>query len=358
MAIQWMDDFTGYGTDSSRLTRILNGAWAETAWFDLTADPDGVSTGYVANVQSNTSSMLRRTLNSAQTTVGIAQRVWLTNLPPDVTTVPYLGHFSDLNNNLHVYFYVNPSGYIVAMRNDNAGAVQLGITSGPVVIANGWRHYEIKVVLSNTTTGSVEVRIEGVTVLSVTGIRTASDKAGYTASISNVYWRNARQISVGPSMYLKDVIVWDGTGTRNNDFMGSCQVYKIIPQSDVSLGWTPNTGTTGYNLINETSPDDDTGYINAPYPVPSPSTFNMTDLPVNVTSVRGVQVIHRSKKTDGGDGNVQTRVITTGGNSDGSDRTISTAYTYWSDVFDAAPGATNWNKTLVDGMTLRINRTL
>jgi hypothetical protein len=35
MAIEWMDDFTLYGTDINRLNRMFDGVWAQIAWADL-----------------------------------------------------------------------------------------------------------------------------------------------------------------------------------------------------------------------------------------------------------------------------------------------------------------------------------
>lgn len=354
--IQWMEDFTGYGTDNLKL---LNGLWAEATRVTLVTDPDPSGSGKtVALLDTNTTTYLRRVLSSPQTTVGVAFRCWLQSLPSDVTQGPLAVGFNDVSNEKHISIGCDPSGYIKAYRVDTGGVVTLlGTSSSPVVVANAWRHYEIKVVMSATTAGSVEVRCEGVTVLSVTGIRTASDRVGVSPTVQNIFWSNGRAVSTGPNEYLKDVIAWDGSGSVNNNFMGSCQVYKIVPDTDVSLGWTPSTGTAGWSLINESNPDDDTGYISAPYPAPGFSRFTMTNLPVNVTSVRGVMLLHRSRKTDGGDGNVQVSAITTGGTSNGADRTISSAYTYWGDVLDQAPGATNWNKTLVDGMDFKINRT-
>jgi hypothetical protein len=69
--------------------------------------------------------------------------------------------------------------------------------------------------------------------------------------------------------------------------------------------------------------------------------------------------IHRSRKTDGGTGNIQLGVISGAATGLGVDRPITTAYTYWWDVFDSDPNiAAAWTKAAVNAMNLQLNRTL
>lgn len=357
-----MDDFTSYGTDTNRSARLLDGAYGAVNLFSLQADPDPNSTG--AQVLQGTGGGLggdiRKVLTGPQTTVGMANRLWMTGLPPGPNQGFCFHVYKDVNAHVHIQLQVNPSGYIEAWRNaftDTGLRTLLGTSTTPVMSANAWRHIESKVVFDATTGGSIEVRVEGIQVLLLTGIKTTSDVVGAAATCSMV-GAMSPQDNAGILFYFKDLIVWDGTGTTNNTFMGSCIVYKIIPQSDVTLNWTTSSGLTGYNLINDATPDDDTNYIYAPYPAPSPSTFNLTDLPANVSSVRGVQVMHRSRKADGGDGNVQTTLISGANNAVGADRPITTAYTYWWDIFDKDPSGSSWSRTLVNALQLKLNRTL
>lgn len=358
--LQWMDDFTSYGTDSSRVSRLVNGAYADNNACDLIADPDSSAGGqYVLSVGSNSSSVLRKVLSSPQTTVGVAARYWLSVLPSATSMRPWFAQLSDSGNIVHCFVTVNPSGYLEAYRRDTAGDTLLGQSSSPVIIANGWRHIETKFVLSDTS-GSIQVKIEGTTVLNLTSIDTLTNSTGAATTASNVCIRNMRTGgTVGPSMYVKDFIIWDDSGSVNNTWMGACQVYKIVPDGDDSLGWSPSTGTTGWDLVNETTPTDDTGYISAASSATSPSTFTMTDLPANVTVVKGVMTIHRSRKVDGGDGQLQASVISSASSGDGEDRTITTAYTYWHDVHDLDPnGNINWTKAAVDALKMKLNRTV
>lgn len=358
--INWMDNFNIYGTDAGNAARLLNGVYADTGRTDLQTDPDPTATGKVARkFGGGLGGELRKVLPTARTTIGALARFWLSNLPPNpgIGYCPSFFSFRDQNNVAHIRISLDPSGNIVIFRNDAGGEVQIGITSTPVLVANAWKHMESKVFL-DPAAGTVEVRIEGITVLTLSGIRTTSNVGGAIASCLNVAQQSC-QTGGACDLYMKDYIIWDNTGTFNNDFMGSCQVMKIIPDGDVALNWTPSAGTTGYNLINEVTPDDDGTYISAPYPAPAAYKCSLSDLPVTVTSVRGVMPIHRSRKTDGGDGNIQIGLVSGGTTGLGSNRPITTAYTYWWDVFDADPnGNIAWSRLSTNALNLQLNRTV
>jgi hypothetical protein len=353
LAIQWMDDFTCYGTDGGAAARMLDGVYAQ-ATGALSADPDVNSAGLPVLNLAVDSSRIRKVLTAPQTTVGVAARYWLSSLP--ASGVPVIAEFADASLHTHMNVQVNASGILEVHRFDTGTDVLMGSSSSPVITSNAWRHVEIKVFF-DVAVGTVEIRVEGVTVLSLTGVRTTSNIAGYTASIQNITMHQASSAGL-VTWYVKDLIMWDGSGGVNNNFMGSCQVLKLLPTGDISLGWTPSSGTTGYNLINDTTPDDDTNYISAAFPAPSPSTFSLSDLPVNVSTVRGVQLMHRSKKTDGGDGNIQVTAVSGANNGLGVDRPITTAYTYMWDIYNLDPSGSAWSRTLVNALQMKLNRTL
>jgi hypothetical protein len=353
--INWMDNFTIYGTDAGRVARLLNGVYAEAAGFvDLFADPDPSAGGqFCLKLGPLGGTRLRKVLPIARTTIGVAARYWMAALPDFAGGGPNIS-WRDVANNVHVYLTVDPSGNIQAYRHDGGVDVLLGATVNPALVANAWQHVEAKVFL-DAAAGTVEVRVEGATVLNIAGVRTTSNVAGVVASCQNIQFSNVNDIT----WYLKDLIIWDITTAFNSNFMGSCIVYKIIPNGDVALNWTPSGGATGFNLINELTPDDDGTYISAPSPAPAAYKCSLSDLPLTVTSVRGVMPIHRSRKTDGGDGNIQIGAISGAATGLGVDRPITTAYTYWWDIYDADPNTAGaWSRLSVNAMNLQLNRTL
>lgn len=64
-------------------------------------------------------------------------------------------------------------------------------------------------------------------------------------------------------------VVYDGTIVWNDSYLGNTHVHTVYATADgyrLSVGntpWTPNIGSTSYNLINEHPPDEDATYISA-----------------------------------------------------------------------------------------------
>ncbi len=361
MAVNWMDNFNIYGTDANRTLRMSDGVFAENVRGDLVVDPDPTAGGgqVFRKFAGGIGGVSRRVLPTARTTVGVAARYWHNQLPiePGITATPTIVSFRDQNNLRHIEVRIDPSGFILVNRVDTGGVdVLLGQSANPVIVVNAWQHIEVKAFL-DVAVGTVEVRVEGVPVVVVAATRTTTNQAGAIATCQQVGRISAWGVV---TVYVKDEIVWDNTTAFNNNFMGSCQVYKLIPDADVALNWTPSPADgIGFDKINEVTPDDDVRYIQAPFPLPAAYKCSLSDLPVTVTSVRAVMPIHRSRKTDGGDGNLQVGLISAAATGLGSNRPITTAYTYWWDVYDADPnGGIAWTRLAANAAQLQLNRTV
>ena len=346
MSILFADDFGGYGTNAALL---LNGLWG-TASCDIQASPDpndpaGTKT---LHFQGFANEARRPFAVGGVATVGCALRLWLPSLPNFGSACI---RFLDAGNGLQANLYIIPNGAIgVCVGSYGHGGVVLDETTVPVLTANAFHHIEFKVVTGGA--GSYEVRVDGTTVL-------AGDGAMGTAYQLSLGSGNDYNGTASRVDFIKDLVVWDGSGARNNNFLGTVSVVGMTTDSDVSLGWTPSTGATGWNLLDNSPPNDGVDYLTAPYPAPDPSIFTLTNLPINVTSVRAMITQTRARKVDGGDGNLQSSLISSGDTVDGSDRPITTAFTYYEDVFETDPhtgGA--WTPASADAAQFKINRTI
>lgn len=336
-----------YGTNQALL---LNGVYAQAANIGFPAttifledDPDPNITGNVIRLSrfGSVEGLLRWVLPSNQAKVGVARRLWLPALP-NTATRPFILEWRSPANAIMASLAVDTTGRIVAV----VGAAT-ETTVNPVVVANAWQHIEACL---DRGAATLEVRVEGVTVLEMNSLIIGTD-------IAQISFRTP--INANPDQFLKDLAVWDGAGTANNDFMGTIQVLEIIPTADASFNWLASSGTTGWNLIDEAPPNDDTDYISAIDPPPAASQFDLSNLPPDITSVRGVIARVRSRKTDGGDGNLQVGVVSGVSVGLGANRPITTAFTYWSDVFETDPATGNaWLPSAVDAMKLQLNRTV
>jgi hypothetical protein len=348
MALRHLDFPSGqvglYGVNKALL---LNGMYAQVSFqVDIVDDPDPNITGNVIQIYTGSPpATLRKVLPSSQSRVGIGRRVWLPALPLVAGKFICLMDWRDGANSVLGGVYVDTTGRIVI---DGGGGADV-VSAAPALVANAWQHVEA---VMDTATGSLEVRVEGYAVVSYTGRTIAGP-------IAQVAARTLFVIGDGGLQYLKDFAIWDGSGSYNNDWMGSIQVRELIPNADNSFNWLASTGTTGFDLIDDAPPNDDVDYISAINPPPAASSFDLSNLPVDVTSVRGLYAVVRSRKTDGGDGNLQVSMISGASTALGIDRPVTTSYTYWTDVFEVDPAtAAPWSPSATNAVKLQVNRTL
>lgn len=360
MALQYMDNFSFYGTD---VNNLLLGPWGALSSGSLANDPDGVSSGKVLRtaVSATGAFATRLVVPSPDEAIGVAFRTWVNSLPSTDGRGAAVS-FKTAGNSHIVTLHITPTGQLRLVNTDGEGTgldaldtanigTQVAIT-GPLVVGAGqWNHIEF---FYDNTDGTYEVRVEGVQVL-------AGTDAGFTGTtIGNVeFLAHFNSTSSGaPANYIKDLVVWDTTGSQNNTFIGSVFVVALPVNSDVSSGWTRSSGSTDYELLDELTPND-TDYIEAADTLPAASIMGFENLPADVVGVRGLMSMVRALKTDGGDANLQVSLIS-GGNADaGADTAVGASAGYIWDISEIDPNtASLWSPSAVDAATIQIDRTL
>lgn len=350
-----MDNFSIYGTSTSFM---LNGIYAAIDdgtggnYLNLTTDPDGVSDGYVLRFRTNSGNSGSYRVahpGGAQTVMGSAKRVWMNMLPPNDDYDYRPIRFLDNASSSLIYVGISSTGRLAII--DTGGIV--ATTTAPVISANGWWHLEF---LADQT--ECELRVEGITVLGPVAHNLTTP--GY-AQESAIATGGSGSAQGDYHMYLKDLFCYDGAGTHNNDFVGAVIIYSLAPTADISLNWTPSTGSDGYSILDNVPPVD-AQYITAGDPPPSAYVATFENLPADVTSVKAVMTFVRAAKTDGGDASLQVGLISdpdgTPATTLGTDRPITIAQTYWRDVFEEDPKTSApWLPDAVNDAQLQIDRT-
>jgi hypothetical protein len=121
----------------------------------------------------------------------------------------------------HISVRLTPTGQLKVVRPQ--GNVILGTTPAPVILANVWYHIGFKTKI-DTAAGEYELRINGVSVLSQTGVNTRHTSGG--AFLNQVYLANsANQNNAGA--YDDFILSTDG-------FCGDCRVKALWPQGNGS----------------------------------------------------------------------------------------------------------------------------
>ena len=167
----------------------------------------------------------------------------------------------------------------------------LATTSGLGLATGTWYYIEFKVVC-NGTTGSYELRVDGVSKLSASGTNTKAGSHNY----------HDRFQMVGQSSgacRFDDLYILDGSGSANNDFLGKRRVVGLFPTSDVGgyQDFACSSGSDHYALVDENPVNDDTDYVQSST-TGHKDLWNHSALSGTGTSIAGIQINTMAKESD------------------------------------------------------------
>jgi hypothetical protein len=349
MSLLWADGFDHYGSVVAYMTQ---GPYAQTAGVTLTSADPGPRTGLrCARIGGGFNTGLRRVFGGDVDVAGVGFAFLLPSLPTDNNSV-CLASFRDGANNPLASLMVGSTGQLILKAASGVGTVLS--TSDPCVLAGSYQHFECRI---ETATGSFEARVNGVTRLSVVG-------AAFVAG-------DAAQVQIGTSgqgtfgypayMGVDDLYAWDDSSGGVADFIGDKKVYTRFPASDGALqGWIPSVGSDGYAMLDNNPPVDGVDYLTALNvgSAEDRSEFGIAAFPAEVVSVAGIVIATRLFKTDAGNAKVQVGVISGGAEDLGEEHALSTAPTWYHDVFETDPDTGSvWSLAAVNALTESLTRT-
>lgn len=233
MAIIWADDFSMYGYTTAPM---LDGIYAQVggAISDAPGLPGKKCIG--GDGTFNDGYTVRVVLPSAVATCGMGIRQRIGVIPTKDALAPVPFQFRNSGNASILSVNVNPTGGLTVRSGSSSGAI-LGETAVPVVTPNSWPHLECKFTPGAAGAGSIEIRVNGKTVLDLPSITTAAD---LVAQVRFGYDDNDIVIE-GLDTRFTDLTIWDTSGSVDNDFLGQCSVFWRKPIATlVAGGWLSN----------------------------------------------------------------------------------------------------------------------
>lgn len=260
----------------------------------------------------------------------------------------------------------NPTGIIALLdagtvqmdvRMNDATNRQLTITRNGTVLATGttslalstWYFIEFKVFIHDTT-GTAELKINGVTELSLTNVDT-KNTANASANAVRLGAAGASSGGTQATWLFDDFYVCDGQGATNNNFLGDVRVEAIFPDgngnSSQMLGSDGNS-TDNYLLVDEATPNDDTDYVSEDT-VDQKDTYAYGSVTPGSGTVHGVQVLPYARKTDAGARSIKSVARVSGTEEDSATKVLSMSYLYLSDIRETKPGGGAWSISDVNG---------
>lgn len=328
MTLLFMDGFDHYATaDITKKWTANNGSAISS---------NGGRRGGGCLSHTGTGKWVTKTIASSSTViVGCAVKI-------TTYTAGYLGKFQLREGaTYHLTLNVNTNGKISLLRGGSSTGTVLA--TGNTALSTGtWYYIELKSTIHDTT-GSYEVRINGVTEFSGTG---ADTRNGGTSGIVDTVGLGQASNS-GEDSY-DDFYVCDTSGSTNNDFLGDCRIDTLFPNGDGNYtAFTPSTGSTHYTLVDETAPN--TTDYNSGASSGDRDSYAFQDLTtLSSQTIYGIQINAAALKSDAGARSLGTMSRLSGTNKDGTGAALSTSQTYISEIQETDPASAAWTQTNVD----------
>jgi hypothetical protein len=209
--------------------------------------------------------------------------------------------------------------------------VQLGIMANP--LNTGVPNYiEFKCKIDNST-GTIELRVNGVAVIAASGLDTQN-----TANATADRLRLGIAANNGGANWDYDDLYWcDSTGAQCNDFLGDIRVQCLRPTGvGATNAFTPSAGANWQN-VDDVTPNDDTDYNSSATPG-QVDTFATGDLTPTTGTIKAVQTLVYARKDDAGVRTIAPVIRHAGADNVGPNHNIAAGYAYYVDIFEVHPG--------------------
>lgn len=202
------------------------------------------------------------------------------------------------------------------------GAAVVGTSATGLFSAhNVWNYFEIKVLFHNSA-GTIEVWINGVKALDLSGIDTTATANAY----ANVL--RLSDPSIGGN--------WDDVYIDDSDVLGPIKIETLYPTgAGATTDFTPLSGDN-YTNVDEALQDGDTSYVASDTPG-DVDTYAFGNLVTTAGLVKGVQVIAVAKKDDAGAKTIAPVVRPVSTDRVGDTVTLADSYTQYRQIYNLNP---------------------
>jgi hypothetical protein len=272
-------------------------------------------------------------------------------------------------NRGQIIFTLEDNGTIMAWRGENPGTSDPGLiwlgTTSEALEPGVWYYLEFKVLI-NQTVGTVDIRINGVNKLALSGIDTYHDPSpGSFYPTPDVGWDEVvvGHLTCGAGFVIGQYagpVIWDFDDlyiadtlsvTTNDvvDFWGDHRIdARIVTADGAMTQMTPVSGSAHYVHVDDLVPDDDATYNTESTPGEI-DTFVVENAPVAGYNVDAVQVIYLARRSQEGDSLTKPVLRSGSTNYSGAAKGDAQTYAYNWDIWTKDPGDysvitdTEWN---------------
>ena len=244
----------------------------------------------------------------------------------------------------HLTVVIESTGKLSIKRGAYNGT---NLATGNTVLSVGtWYYVELKATI-NDTTGSTEVRINGVADSPLTLTNTDTRNGG-VSGVCDIFMLGQVASTTGSQASYDDVYVCNTSGATNNDFLGDCRIDTLLPNGDGNYTqFTPSTGVAHYAVVDESTPN--TTDYNYSSTSGDRDSYTFPDLTGLVSqTVYGIQINAAALKSDSGSRSLGTMSRLSGTNKDGAGAALSTSLAYLSEIQETDPASVAWTEANVN----------
>jgi len=280
MALIWIDGFEGYTTVGSLSDALVARRYAYTTGLNLATIVAGRLSAYAIRLGS-TGAIATPSLTTDDTLI-IGASIYIGSMSTVFGPTIALYDGGTLGISLRL-----TTGGGVAVYKDTT----LLATSSNILGVNRWYFLELKVTCA--VSGMYEVRLNGQSILSDSGLDTKAGAHDYYDIV-----RLSTHISSSTSITIDDLYICDSTGSNNNDFLGPCRVAVLNPTSDSAVNWSTvyPALTDHYADVDDGAAADDTTYVEDAT-TGHRDLFEYEDL-ATLTSINGISINTTCRVTD------------------------------------------------------------
>jgi hypothetical protein len=228
---------------------------------------------------------------------------------------------------------------------DGSGDVNLYGVGPTNICDNAWHWLEFYDISQNNST--YKCFVDG-----IQQFNASSTTQSYTKTGLAFY-----ALATNGTITIDDVIVFDNSSPglqASNIPIGAMTITTKRPSSDSSVQFTPDSGGTNYNRVNEAAADDDTSYVQDNTSGHA-DTYGYGALGYNPSIIYAANVVSRFKNPGSGQISGKTRCISGGTTSDGTVTLAPASYQNMRTAYNQDPHTSaNWTQTNLDAATFGI----
>ena len=369
MALLWIDGFDAYGLPTNNYG-IISPALDKAGyvrqgidgndWVASTDTRTGVGWSLTGN-STHPQNIITNFKTSGSVTVGFALKVNAGGFNP----ICFIG-YNDYNGNIgngfnycgqpyygvpnsgdcaeQIKVYSNGSNGVTVRTepsNSNDGGTFLAASSPNVLFDGVWQYMEIEYTPGLGTTGTLEVRLDNVTIIYIAN--------GVT--MDNVWPAYVNffgfEITDGNAVIYDDLYILDNTTSSFNTFLGDCVVHAIFPNSDAgpnTMAVTGGVGSTHYTAIDENPPNMGVSYVSSNTSGQA-EHYGLSAFPNDIIDVLAMSVCVLAEKTAPGIGFYESVLVYNGVEVDSPGPGFSAPMTWCQTQFTvtAPPGGGTWS---------------